>query len=207
MGRLGEVNLDDLPVTEFAFPGPLRDELVAAVLSGAKTSTSALLIGYTHDNEPLPQAGEVSAVVDSSGQRVAAIEVTSVRVVRLGDVDLQHALDEGEGFETVAQWRSGHEEFWHSEEIRAELGDPEFTVDDDTPIVAERFRLVVGLPGAEAAGGQRGSGQRVARVAPDRGEPARRPVIAGLGDLLGGAGNQVPPHHQLLAERLAPDDE
>jgi len=164
MGTLGEMNLDDLPATEFAFPGPLRDKLVAAVLSGAKTSTSGLLIGYTHDDEPLPQAGEVLAVVDSSGQRVAAIEVTSVRILRLGDVDLQHALDEGEGDESVAQWRAGHEEFWHSEEIRAELGDPEFTVDDDMLIVAERFRLIERLAGAYLGLTWGGGGRRAARA-------------------------------------------
>lgn len=136
------MNLDDLPVAEFAFPGPLRDRLVAAILSGAKTSTSALLAGYEQDNEPLPEVGRLSAVLDSAGRRVAVIEVTEVRVVRLGDVDLQHALDEGEGYESVGQWRSGHEEFWHSAEVRGEMGDPGFTVDDDTLIVAERFRLV-----------------------------------------------------------------
>jgi uncharacterized protein YhfF len=136
------MNLDDLPVSEFGFPGPLRDKLVAAILSGAKTSTSSLLLGYTRDGDPLPQAGDVSAVVDSAGQRVAAIEVTSVRVVRLAEVDRQHAIDEGEGDESVAQWRAAHEEFWHCDEIRAELGDPAFTVDDDTLIVAERFRLL-----------------------------------------------------------------
>lgn len=29
------MNLDELPVVEFAFPGPLRDRLVAAILAGA----------------------------------------------------------------------------------------------------------------------------------------------------------------------------
>jgi uncharacterized protein YhfF len=136
------MNLLDLPVAEFAFPGPLRDQLVAAILSGAKTSTSGLLVGYERENEPLPKVGQLSAVVDSQGRRVAAIEVTEVRVVRLADVDLQHARDEGEGDESVAQWRAGHEEFWHSPEARAELGDASFSVNDDTLIVAERFRLV-----------------------------------------------------------------
>ncbi|MGC5412242.1 ASCH domain-containing protein, partial [Streptomyces sp. DT225] len=65
-----------------------------------------------------------------------------VRVLRLADVDLQHALDEGEGYASVAEWRAGHERFWHSEEMRDALGDPEFTVDDETMIVAERFRVV-----------------------------------------------------------------
>ncbi|MEK8104937.1 ASCH domain-containing protein [Micromonospora sp. M12] len=136
------MELDDLPLAEFAFPGPLRDTLVAAILSGAKTSTSGLLIGYECANEPLPQVGQLSAVVDSGGRRAAVIELTDVRVVRLADVDLSHALAEGEGDESVAQWRAGHETFWHSAEVRAELGDPDFTVDDDTLVVTKRFRLV-----------------------------------------------------------------
>jgi uncharacterized protein YhfF len=70
---------------------------------------------------------------------VAVIETIAVRVIRLGDVDLAHALGEGEGYTSVAQWRAGHERFWHSAEIRGELGDPEFTVNDDTLVVAETF--------------------------------------------------------------------
>jgi uncharacterized protein YhfF len=133
------VKLDDLPLAEFAFPGPLRDKLVAAILSGAKTTTTALAGLYF--DEPPPVVGDVSAVVDSDGRRVAAIEITEVRVLRLADVDLQHAIDEGEGDRTVAQWRAGHEEFWNSPEVRAELSD-DFVLDDDTQVVTQRFRVV-----------------------------------------------------------------
>ena len=136
------MNLDDLPLVEFAFPGPLRDQLVAAVLSGAKTATTGLVLEYERENEPLPEVGQLLAVVDSADRRIAAIELTQVRVIRLADVDLQHALDEGEGDESVAEWRAGHEKFWHSAEVRAELGDPHFTVNDDTLVLAQRFRLV-----------------------------------------------------------------
>jgi uncharacterized protein YhfF len=136
------VNLDELPRAEFAFPGPLRDQLVAAILSGVKTTTSGLVVAYERENEPLPKAGQLLAVVDSADRRIAAIELTEVRVIRLADVDMQHALGEGEGYESVTQWRAGHEEFWHSAEVRGELGDPSFTVDDDTLVVAQRFRLV-----------------------------------------------------------------
>jgi uncharacterized protein YhfF len=133
---------EDLTVAEFAFPGPLRDRLVAAILDGRKTTTSSLAVGYEHDNEPLPHPGLRQGVIDSDGRRVAVIEVTDVRVVRLGDVDLAHALGEGEGYATVAEWRAGHERFWHSADVREELGDPGFTVDDDTLIVAESFRRI-----------------------------------------------------------------
>ena len=139
------MDIDAVPAY-FAFPGPLRDQLVGAILTGAKTSTSSLVADYEHHNEPLPQVGERSVVMDSQDRPVAVIETTEIRVVRLGDVDLQHAIDEGEGFESVAAWRADHEDFWHSAEARADLDDPAFTVDDDTLMVAKRFRLVEILP-------------------------------------------------------------
>ncbi len=135
----------DLPTFEFAFPGPLRDKLVAAVLDGTKTTTTGLLQDYEIDGEPLPVEGARAAVVDSAGRRVAVIELTEVRVSRLGDVDLDHARDEGEGYDSVAAWRAGHEEFWHGVDYRGWLGNPGFAVDDDTPAVLERFRLVAAL--------------------------------------------------------------
>ena len=82
------------------------------------------------------------AVVDSAGRPVAVIETTAVRVIRLADVDLNHALGEGEGYTSVAEWRAGHEQFWHSAEMRQALGDPAFKVGDDTLVVASEFRLI-----------------------------------------------------------------
>ena len=133
---------EDLPPAEFAFPGPLRDQLVAAILAGTKTTTTGLLADYQHEGDPLPVPGDRQAVLDSAGQPVAVIETTAVRVLRLGEVDLAHALGEGEGDTSVAEWRAGHEDFWHSAEVRDALGDPGFTVDDGTLVVAEAFRLV-----------------------------------------------------------------
>lgn len=135
-------SIDELPPYELAFPGPLRDKLVAAVLSGAKTATTGLLREYEVEGEALPRAGARFAVLDSEERRVAVVEVTDVRVLPLGEVDLRHASDEGEGYESVAQWRAAHEKFWGSEQLREFLKDPEFVVDDDTLVVAERFRVV-----------------------------------------------------------------
>lgn len=90
--------------------------------------------------------GGREVVVDSQGRPVAVIEITDVRHRRLADVDLQHAIDEGEGYTTVAQWREAHEGFWHSAQMRTALSDPAFTVDDSTMLVLQRFRLVERLP-------------------------------------------------------------
>ncbi|MFC8176382.1 ASCH domain-containing protein [Streptomyces sp. NPDC057250] len=131
-----------------AFPGPLRDRLVAAVLSGEKTATTGLLLEYEAEGEELPEVGERSAVVDSDGREVAVVEITEVQVLPLRDADLRLALGEGEGHRSVAEWRAGHEDFWHGEEMREALGDPEFVVDGGTMLVVEWFRVVEVLRGA-----------------------------------------------------------
>ena len=135
---------EDLPVVEFAFPGALRDQLVSAILAGTKTTTTGLVADYEHENEPLPVPGLRQVLVDSAGSPVAVIETTAVRVMRLADVGLNHALGEGEGYTSVAEWRVSHEQFWHSAEMRQALGDPIFTVGDDTLVVAQEFRLIQG---------------------------------------------------------------
>lgn len=132
---------DELPAIEFAFPGPLRDSLIAAIESGAKSSTSSLMREYVIGGEPLPRVGQRGAVVDSNGERRFVIETTGVSVVRLRDVPLEHALDEGEGYESVAEWRAGHESFWSSGANRATLG-PDFELTDDSLIVLEQFIVV-----------------------------------------------------------------
>lgn len=137
---------ESLPRAEFAFPGPLRDQLVAAILDGCKTSTTSLAIEYEREQAPLPTVGDRSVLVDSNDRPVAVLEVTDLRVVRLADVDLPHVRDEGEGHPSVAHWRDCYERFWQSSQMRAELGDPDFTIDDTTHVVLERFQIVTRLP-------------------------------------------------------------
>jgi uncharacterized protein YhfF len=132
-----------LPKAEFAFPGPLRDKLTAAVLAGDKTAGTCLLIEHHIDGtDPFDQIGRRSVMIDSQARPLALLVCTGVEVRRLAEVDLQHALDEGEGFETVAQWREAHERFWSSAEYRAYVGDEAAAVTDDTMVVLDRFEVV-----------------------------------------------------------------
>ncbi|WP_235856965.1 ASCH domain-containing protein [Occultella glacieicola] len=106
------MDIDDLPTAELATPGTLRDALVAAALAGTKTATSSLLVAYETAGEPVPQVGARFALVDSAGERVAILENTEVRVVRLSDVDDDVAPAEGEGFTSRTDWRRAHQAFW-----------------------------------------------------------------------------------------------
>jgi uncharacterized protein YhfF len=136
----------------FADPGPLRDELTAAALAGAKTTTASLLAEFEMDDAELPKEGQRDVLVDSAGRPVAVVETISCRISRLADVDDQHAIDEGEGYADAAEFRVAHEGYWNSyiDQVRSKLGDPTFALDDDTPVVLERFRIVERLDPGEA---------------------------------------------------------
>jgi uncharacterized protein YhfF len=110
----------------------LRRELVDAVLRGDKTATAGLAQDHApYTFEPLPRAGDRWALLGYDDEPVAVVETTAVSVVRAVDVDVEFARAEGEGFESVADWRAAHERFWSDREIT-----------DDTLILCEYFRLV-----------------------------------------------------------------
>ncbi len=110
----------------------LRRKLVAAVLRGEKIATASLREEYVpHTDEPLPEPGESFLLLGYDDEPLGVVKTTRLQVVRAADVDLQFARDEGEGFETVAQWRSAHERAWSDREIT-----------DDTLIVCEWFTLI-----------------------------------------------------------------
>lgn len=131
-----------LPIAEFGFPGALRDRLVAAILSGEKVATTGLLEEYRRERTTPESVGQRELVVDSNGRGVAVIELVEVDIRRMGDVDLAFAIDEGEGFTSLEEWRDAHVRFFTSPEMTASLGDPPVTIDDDTLVVCTRFRVV-----------------------------------------------------------------
>ena len=130
----------------FAEPGPLRDELTALALAGTKTTTASLAIEYELDGAELAEVGQRDLLVDSEDRHVAIVEIVSIRVVRLADVDDRHAIDEGEGYADAAAFRASHERYWTEsgvvDQIRAHLGEPTWSISDDTLVVLERFRIV-----------------------------------------------------------------
>jgi uncharacterized protein YhfF len=136
---------EGLPPAEFGFPRTdLRRRLVEAILRGDKTSTTGLLSDYERDDDPLPRVGDRFVLIDEHDREIGIIETTELRVTTIGEVDLPFAIDEGEAFASVQDWREAHEDFWlsYADETRAWLKEPDWRPTDDTPIVCERFRLV-----------------------------------------------------------------
>ncbi len=143
----------DLPLAQFAFPGPLRDKLIALILDGTKVSTAGLVVDYIVDGDAIPRPGDRAVVIDSDLRPVAIIETTRCELSTISRVTDEFARDEGEGFADAHDWRVAHERFWNSyiDDIRRGIGDPEFRLQDSTAVVCEWFRVVEQLDPATSS--------------------------------------------------------
>lgn len=119
--------MSDLPPFELGYARTeLRRRLVEAVLAGRKTATA----GLAESDEPGDKPGERYALLGYDDEPVGVVEVTEARVIPASEIDEQFARDEGEGLESVEDWRLTHERFF------------EQPIEPDTPIEAVRFRVV-----------------------------------------------------------------
>ena len=112
------------------------DELLALVLTGIKTGTASTVWEYEDGDEPMPQVGELSIILDGSGEPRAVIRTTALEIVPFDRVSADHAHSEGEGDRTLASWREAHERYW-----RRYSGSPRGFA-PDMPILCERFELL-----------------------------------------------------------------
>ena len=96
-------------VFSFGDSKKLADELAALVRQGIKTATCSALIGYEKDQIPLPQKGDLSIVLDGSGNPVLAIETLSAVILPFNEVSEQFAFEEGEGDRSLTYWRMARE--------------------------------------------------------------------------------------------------
>ena len=122
---------DPYPPLELGYPRTeLRRQLAAAVLAGEKTATAGLWSDYEAEGEAVPAAGDRFVLHGFDDEPLAIVEVTEAKRVPASDIDVDFARDEGEGFESVDDWRIAHEEFFKQPIVPA------------TEIVAVRFRVV-----------------------------------------------------------------
>ena len=134
----GPTPLESVPPPAWSFGAgeEQADELLELVLAGTKTATASAVWDYETDDEPLPERGALSIILDGSGRPRALIETTDVEVVPFGEVSEEHARLEGEGDRSLAHWREVHQHFFTQEATH------EHEVAADMPVVCERFRVL-----------------------------------------------------------------
>jgi uncharacterized protein YhfF len=112
----------------------MQDRLNALVLAGQKIATAGLWQQeYVDEGEALDFVGERQILLTGDDEPLAVVEITRVEVHAFGDVPWEFAAAEGEGFESIEHWRSGHRSYYANEGI---------TVDDRDRVVCVWFELV-----------------------------------------------------------------
>ncbi len=94
------------------------DELLELVLLGKKRATTSLYKIYGLENEPIPQKGDYSIILDGCGRQRCIIQTTKVSVISFDDVDEAFAAREGEGDLSLEYWRDVHRKAF-SDELKA----------------------------------------------------------------------------------------
>ena len=128
----------EAPAGVFAFGDSkeLADELAALVREGLKTATCSAVWTYEENQKPIPQKGELSIVIDGTGNPVAVIETVQIFLAPFNEVTERFAWEEGEGDRSLAYWRQAHRNFFGRQRFR------DRTFDEQMPLVCERFRVL-----------------------------------------------------------------
>ncbi len=111
------------------------DEGAAAILNGAKTTTSSPFWDWPDGR--IPFVGALSVLLDGRGDMRAIVETERLEIVKFGLIDESFAWSYGEGRRTLEWWRS-EIGAWYSKS--AERHGASFT--DETPIICEWIAVV-----------------------------------------------------------------
>ena len=125
---------EGLRAFSFGDPGPMRERLTRLALTGTKVATAGLLQqDYLDHDEAIEIVGERQALLGDDDKITAVIEVTRVETHPMRAVPWEFARAEGEGFESIEHWRTGHASYYAKHDIG---------VDGDTLFVCVWFRVV-----------------------------------------------------------------
>lgn len=115
----------------------MADALGQLAKEGVKTATASLVWAYDQGDEPYPEVGEHSVILDGAGQPLCIIQTTQCYVRPFDEVDEEQAFLEGEGDRSLAFWQNAHWDFFSRECV--EIGrEPT----EQMPVLCERFKLV-----------------------------------------------------------------
>ena len=111
----------------------MRRRLTGLALAGTKVATAGLVQhDYVDHDEAVEAVSERQALLGDSDQVAAIIEITRVEVRPMHAVSWDFAQAEGEGFQSIEHWRTGHTSYYEKHGIN---------VDDNTMFVCVWFRV------------------------------------------------------------------
>ena len=117
--------------------GGAPDKLAKLVLEGTKTATCSAYELYQIEDEPIPQVGDYSVILDSKDNAVCIIQTTKIYIAPYSSCSKEHAYKEGEGDRSLKYWKDVHEEFFTDE-----MKSIDKSFDENMLLIYEEFVVV-----------------------------------------------------------------
>jgi len=121
----------------FGNSSKMAKQLAELVISGKKRATASLVLINQIKPEIAPVLRGLSVVTDFEGNPLCVIQTTEIRHLPFMEVDAKFAFDEGEGDQTLEDWRKGHRQYFTREAAESNI---EFN--EKSLICCERFKLL-----------------------------------------------------------------
>ncbi len=115
----------------------MADELGDLIVRDIKTATCSALWEWEAEGKPIPEVGQITIVLNGSGDPICIIEITEVTIRKYNEVDDNFAEAEGEGDFSLDYWREAHKNYFSR--TLPKIG-REFS--EDMPLVCERFKVI-----------------------------------------------------------------
>ena len=115
----------------------MAKELAELVILGKKKATASLVEFNKIHPETAPIDEGYSIITDFNNNPLCVIQTTEIRHLPFDEVDANFAFDEGEGDQTLEDWRDGHWAYFTKE--AAENG---LKFNEKSLICCERFKLL-----------------------------------------------------------------
>ena len=91
---------------------PLSDELAQEIIEGKKRATCPGHIFFELENEPLPEVGDHTIVLNSKDEPVAIIRNTEIQILPMNKVPVDFAIAEAGSYD---RWWNSHVKFFTEE--------------------------------------------------------------------------------------------
>ncbi|WP_367988899.1 ASCH domain-containing protein [Vibrio sp. NTOU-M3] len=113
------------------------NECARLINEGIKRASCSLKQGYTIENEPFPEVGRLTVVLNWQQEPICIVKLVDVSICPFNQVSREFAEAEGEGDGTYEWWREAHIKFFT--QYAAEIGGQ---FDETSDLVLERFEKV-----------------------------------------------------------------
>lgn len=113
------------------------NECARLIDTKVKRASCSLKQGFDIDDEPLPEVGRLSLVLDWAKKPVCIVKLTQIKIMPFNKVTPEFTAIEGEGYGSYAWWHQAHVNFFSR--YAANIG---ATFNDDSDLVLEWFEKV-----------------------------------------------------------------